>query len=359
MALRAARSRPSPKRRAAERAAIVESAIARALIGRLEKRSPYFERYDWRTHARPNQIMPAGDWYSWILMAGRGFGKNRTGAEGVRELVKHNPGSHGALVARTAADVRDTMLGNPGSGLMEVFPPSERPLWEPSKRRVTFPNGAYATTYSADEPESLRGPQHAWAWGDEVSTWRYPHALDMLRMGLRLPLVWPTPTPRLIVTMTPRTTKAVKELLNPSPEVEALGRTIITRGTTLDNAANLAPLVVAQLYARYAGTRLERQELGGELVEDAGDVIGDNAVAALPVPHASHRDTSHLGHPLAGQPQRLAGGLQFCRGHALSLHCRADLGQAPASPGRLRARRRSGAGLRHATTQPKSSVQES
>lgn len=274
MALRAARyARPSAKRRAAERAAIVEAALSRVLLGIAEKQHPAFERYNWRKFARPEQIMPAGDWYTWILMAGRGFGKNRTGAEAVRELVHNNPGSHGALTARTAADVRDTMLGNPGSGLMEVFPPSERPLWEPSKRRLTFGFGTYATTYSAEEPDSLRGPQHHWGWGDEVSTWRYAAALENLRLGLRLPLVWPTPTPRLIVTMTPRTTKTVKELLRPAPEVEALGKTILTRGRTADNLANLAPNVVALLYARYAGTRLERQELEGELVEDVDGAL--------------------------------------------------------------------------------------
>lgn len=263
-----ARARPSAKRRAAERAAQVEGALSRVLLRRAEARLPQFARFDWRQHARPAQLMPVGEWFAWVLMAGRGFGKNRTGAEAIRELVRNNPGTHGALVARTAADVRDTMIGNPGSGIMDVFPPSERPLWEPSKRRLTWPNGTYATTYSAEEPDSLRGPQHHWAWGDEVSTWRYALALDNLLLGLRLPLVWPSPMPRVIFTMTPRNTKTVKTLLNPPPEVEELGPTVVTRGTTLDNAENLAPSVVARLYAQYAGTRLERQELGGELVDD-------------------------------------------------------------------------------------------
>jgi phage terminase large subunit-like protein len=189
-------------------------------------------------------------------MAGRGWGKNRVGAEHLRELVEQMPGSHGALVSRTAADTRDTMILNPLSGIMDVFPPRHRPLWEPSKRRITFHTGAWATTYSGDKPDQLRGPQHHWAWAEEVSTWRYPEALDMLRFGLRI-----GEHPQLIVTMTPRPTKHVRELL-------ALPGAVVTRGRTLDNEANLAPAIVEELYAKYGGTRLGRQELDGELLED-------------------------------------------------------------------------------------------
>jgi len=162
---------------------------------------------------------------------------------------------HIALVAPTAADVRDVMVEGE-SGLLAIAPPWDRPEYEPSKRRLTWENGAIATTYSADEPERLRGPQHDFAWCDELAAWRYPEAWDMLMFGLRL-----GDDPRAVVTTTPRPTKLIKALVA-DPKV------VVTRGSTYDNKFNLAPAFLDQIVRRYEGTRLGRQELDAEILED-------------------------------------------------------------------------------------------
>lgn len=212
-------------------------------------------RYDWRAIARPNQLPPDGDWTTWLLLAGRGFGKTRTGAEFVREEVEHERAGRIALVAPTAADARDVMVEGE-SGILAISPPWNRPKYEPSKRRVTWRNGAIATLYSADEPERLRGPQHDLAWPDELGAWRYAEAWDMLMFGLRL-----GQHPRAVVTTTPRPTRLVRELL-------ASPTTVVTRGSTYDNRANLAPAFFDQIIRKYEGTRLGRQELYAEVLDD-------------------------------------------------------------------------------------------
>ena len=211
---------------------------------------------EWPFWARPDQLPPVGEWRTWLILAGRGWGKSRTGAEWVRAVVASGAARRVALVARTAADVRDVLVEGE-SGILACCPAHERPTWEPSKRRLTWPSGAIATTYSADEPDQLRGPQHDAAWCDELAAWRYPDAWDQLQMGLRL-----GSDPRVVVTTTPRPTPIVRALAS-SPT------TRITRGRTADNARNLAPGVVAALTARYGATRLGRQELDGEILDDA------------------------------------------------------------------------------------------
>lgn len=211
--------------------------------------------YDWPFWARPNQLAPAGDWQTWLLLAGRGFGKTRTGAEQVRSWVESQCYSRIALVAPTAADARDVMVEGE-SGILAISPPTWRPLYEPSKRRITWPNGAIATTYSADEPDRLRGPQHDGAWADELAAWRYPDAWDMLQFGLRL-----GDAPRVVVTTTPRPVPILRELLQDKASA-------VTRGSTYDNRGNLAPTFLARMLAKYEGTRLGRQELYAELLDD-------------------------------------------------------------------------------------------
>lgn len=211
--------------------------------------------HDWRFWARPSQLPPDGDWRVWLLLAGRGFGKTRTGAELVRGQVASGAARRVALVAPTAADARDVMVEGE-SGLLAIAPPWDRPLYEPSKRRLTWPNGATATTFSADEPERLRGPQHDFAWCDELAAWRYPEAWDMLMFGLRL-----GDDPRAVVTTTPRPTGLIRALLA-DPKV------VMTHGTTAENRANLAPAFLEQIVKRYEGTRLGRQELDAEILED-------------------------------------------------------------------------------------------
>jgi phage terminase large subunit-like protein len=212
-------------------------------------------KYEWPYRARPEQLPPPGDWRVWLLLAGRGFGKTRTGAELVRTRVGAHTARRLALVAPTAADARDVMVEGE-SGVLAIAPPWDRPLYEPSKRRLTWPNGAVATIFSADEPERLRGPQHDFAWCDELAAWRYPEAWDMLMFGLRL-----GGDPRAIVTTTPRPTKPIRALLA-DPKV------VVTRGTTAENRANLAPAFLDQIVRRYQGTRLGRQELDAEILDD-------------------------------------------------------------------------------------------
>jgi predicted phage terminase large subunit-like protein len=205
--------------------------------------------------ARDNQKPPAGDWRVWLLLAGRGFGKTRAGAEFIREEVKKRRARRIALVASTALDARAVMVEGE-SGLLSIGEPEERPVYEPSLHRLIWPNGAIATTYSADEPNRLRGPQHDLAWCDELAAWRYPAAWDMLLMGLRL-----GDDPRVVVTTTPRPIKLIRGLLG-DPTVA------VTRGRTIDNARHLAPAFLAEIARRYEGTRLGRQELDAEILDD-------------------------------------------------------------------------------------------
>jgi phage terminase large subunit-like protein len=210
---------------------------------------------DWRIWARPAQLPPAGEWRIWLLLAGRGFGKTRSGAEWVREQVEDGLAKRIALVAPTAADARDVMVEGE-SGLLAIAPKDDRPLYEPSKRRLTWANGAIATLFSADEPERLRGPQFDAAWCDELAAWRFPEAWDMLMMGLRL-----GEHPRVVATTTPKPVRLIRALLQ-APDC------IVTRGTTRENADHLAPSFLSAILKQYEGTRLGRQELEAELLED-------------------------------------------------------------------------------------------
>ena len=175
---------------------------------------------DCREHprARPSQRPPAGDWRTWLVLAGRGFGKTRCAAEWVRHRVEAGASRRIALVGATAADVRDVMVEGP-SGILAVCPPWSRPRYEPSKRRLTWPNGAVATTFTADEPDRLRGPQSDCAWLDELAAFRYPAALDNLLFGLRL-----GEDPRLCITTTPKPVRLVTDLVADPTTALARGR---------------------------------------------------------------------------------------------------------------------------------------
>ena len=218
----------------------------------------------WKYWAREEQLPPPGEWRTWLLLAGRGFGKTRTGAEYIHDRVNRHGHRRIALVAATAADARDVMVEGE-SGLLAVGHETERPVYEPSKRRLTWPNGAIATTYSADEPERLRGPQHDLAWCDEIATWRYPEAWDMLMFGLRL-----GNDPRVVVTTTPKPVKIIRELL-------ADPTTVVVRGSTYANRDNLAPAFLQQIISKYEGTRLGRQELDAEVLDDVPGALWNRA----------------------------------------------------------------------------------
>lgn len=212
--------------------------------------------------ARHAQRPPSGDWRTWIFLGGRGAGKTRAGAEWVRWSVLHGEARRIALIGPTLHDVREVMICGP-SGLMSLdYPRGMRPRHEPSRRRVVWPNGAEAFGFSADDPESLRGPQFDLAWCDEIGVWAKGIAVwDMLQMGLRLGV-----HPRAMATTTPRPVPLVKRLVS-APD------TAVTRARTEDNAENLSPGFLAVMERAYGGTALARQELGGELIEDFQDAL--------------------------------------------------------------------------------------
>jgi len=229
-------------------------------------------KYDWLFWARSDQLPPpatAGgrSWTTWLVLGGRGAGKTRTGAEWVRGLALGRPPfaarpvSPIALIAETLADLREVMIEGV-SGLLAIHPAAERPEWQASRRRLVWPNGAVAQGYSAEDPEALRGPQFAAAWADEVGKWRQAEAaFDMLQFGLRLGR-----HPRQVVTTTPRTIPLLRRLAgDPS--------TVTTVAATSRNAFNLAPDFLSRVVGRYAGTRLGRQELDGEFIDDNPDAL--------------------------------------------------------------------------------------
>lgn len=241
----------------AERLADLEPAALRTLIDGFTEQQQREMLYDWSVWRRAKQATPGGNWRVWLILAGRGFGKTRTGAEFIREQVVAGTARHIALVGATAGDARDTMIEGE-SGLLKVFPPDQRPRYEPSKRRITFFNGATASTYSADEPDRLRGPNHELAWADELAAWRYSDAWDQLMLGLRI-----GDNPRVVVTTTPRPVDVVRRLIATQD-----GTVVITRGSTYENTANLAPAFIEEMKRRYDGTTLGRQELYAEVLDD-------------------------------------------------------------------------------------------
>jgi predicted phage terminase large subunit-like protein len=212
----------------------------------------------WRAKARPSQLPPQGDWNGWIVCAGRGFGKNFTGAGWINECVETGTAGRIALVAATAADARDVMVEGE-SGILRLAPSWNTPEYEPSKRRLTWKNGATATLFSAEESDRLRGPQFDLAWADELAAWQDPQSTwDMLMFGLRLGR-----HPRWLATTTPRPVKLLKALLNREGQ-----DVVVTRGSTFENEANLAPTFIQALRDRYEGTRLGRQEINAEMLSD-------------------------------------------------------------------------------------------
>lgn len=212
-------------------------------------------RAQWLSRARPDQVTPAGDWPIWLALAGRGWGKTRTGAEDVAWFGVQNPLSRIAIIAPTFQDARDTCLEGE-SGLLSVLPSECVDTYNRSLGELILFNGTRYKLFSAAEPERLRGPQHHRAWGDEVAAWPDPAAWDQMLFGLRLGT-----RPQVIATTTPKPTPLIRRIVN-TPGAK------VTHGSTFDNAENLADLALAQLRARYEGTRLGRQELYAELLED-------------------------------------------------------------------------------------------
>ncbi len=210
--------------------------------------------YDWQFWGRADQQAPKGDWFAWLIQAGRGWGKTRTAAELVVEWAK-TPNTIIHIVARTSADFRDVLVKGP-AGILACSPPNFMPKWNSNDRRLTWANGSTALCFAAIEPDQLRGPQCHKAIADEVAAWRYPEALSNLVFGCRL-----GDNPQIAIASTPKPTPTFKDALK-------LPGLVVTRGATYDNKANLAKTFILALEERYKGTRLGRQELEGELLDD-------------------------------------------------------------------------------------------
>lgn len=214
--------------------------------------------YDWSIWARPKQYLPRGDWMYWLIMAGRGFGKTRTGAETVR-LWKEQGVELFTFIGATPADVRDIMINGP-AGIITISPPWDKPEYITTKRRLQWSNGAYALCYSGAAPDKIRGINSEKAWLDELPAWKYPQeTFDMVVMGNRI-----GNNPQMIITTTPKNIEIMRNL-----NVDPL--TLVTRGNTYENRDNLNPAFLHAVNQQYGGSRLGRQEIDGELL---GDIQG-------------------------------------------------------------------------------------
>jgi phage terminase large subunit-like protein len=246
--------------------------LERFLTDSLKRSGLRLIEHDFATFAHAHQDVPlaandGGPWTTWLILGGRGAGKTRLGAEWVRGIVHgvrpYAERLHGriALIGETEHDAREVMIEGE-SGLLRTSPLSERPTWISSRRRLEWPNGAVAQAFSAEDPEQLRGPQFDAAWCDEIAKWRHAEAtFDMLQFGLRL-----GERPRQVITTTPRPIPLIKRLV-------ADPHTAVTRAGTQANAHFLAPAFLDTVLARYAGTRIGRQEIDGEIIDDRPDAL--------------------------------------------------------------------------------------
>lgn len=219
---------------------------------------PVEDVWRWESDARPEQLPPAGDWFVWLIMAGRGWGKTRTGSEWLARQAQVNAGSTLAVVGRTTEQTRETCLEGESGLLRALDIPITSRLYNRTTGEIRLSNGSVIYAYSAENPESLRGPNLQGAWCDEMGAWHYEETwTEGLIPALRIA------NPKVLVTTTPRRTRLLKDLVGRDD-----GSVFVTRGATFDNAANLSASALAELRRRYDGTRLGRQELYGEMLED-------------------------------------------------------------------------------------------
>lgn len=270
------KSRPLPSASRAEQLASLSPAERLRWLENLSEEEIAALEFEWPFWARPAQIAPAGEWSVWLILAGRGFGKTRSGAEWTRAIACGStplaPGlvRHIALVGQTAADVRkvivgDGVAGDVASGILQVHPPDFRPDYNPSLKRLTWPNGCVASLFNATEPEELRGPQFDAAWCDELAKWQYAQETwDMLQFGLRLGIA------RACVTTTPKPTPLLRDIIKDEG-------TVVSGGSTYENAGNLSPKFLEKVVRRYEGTRLGRQELQAEILDDVPGALWQRA----------------------------------------------------------------------------------
>lgn len=248
-----------------EKLALVGDPQRSIIISRLSRLQQVELRERWRAWAHGGQVEPPGDWRVWLIRAGRGFGKTRAGSEWVSEWARRHEAGRIALVGANGDDVAKVMIEGP-SGLLAVARDDEPVTWRASVGEVVFASGARGFVYSAEAPEKLRGPEHHAAWCDELAKWRHGETVwDNLMLGLR-----GGEDPRVLVTTTPRPTRLMRRVM-------ALPGTIETRGRTRDNP-HLPASFVAAMEAEYGGTRLGRQELDGELIEEVAGALWTRAM---------------------------------------------------------------------------------
>jgi len=233
---------------------LIIKAKAELYLRELEEKERLSSSYDWLKIARPKQLMPKGEWSMWMLLSGRGFGKTKALTESTRVLINQGRAKRIAIAARTPADGRDVLIEGV-SGFMSIFPPWERPLYEPSKSRITFQNGAIGYLYSSENPDKARGPEHDLVVADELAAWKYIELWDNLMLGLR------QGEAKTIIATTPRPTSLIKALV-------ADDNVIKVTGSTFENKQNLSEHYLSFIKDKYEGTRLGRQELYAEILSD-------------------------------------------------------------------------------------------
>jgi phage terminase large subunit-like protein len=261
--------------------------VQEAFLDSLTPEELEFLRWDWDFFGRPDQHMPAGDWFVWLILSGRGWGKTRTAVECISEMLRGPtpmiapPGAPAvmSIVADTPFDMRQYTIEGP-SGFLNVGPPEWRPMHEPSKKTLTWPNGCKALLFSAEDPESTRGASGSFFWWDELAKSRYAdEGWQNMLFGMR------EGTPRGIVTTTPRPKKIIKDLVK-APS------THVTVGSTWDNVENLSPVFYENVIKPLEGTRRGRQEIEAEILDDTPGALWTRAMieaAHRPAPHQYDR----------------------------------------------------------------------
>ena len=245
-------------------------------------------RTDWLETARDKQLQPKFKHYIWLILAGRGWGKTRTGAQDIALYALRNPNTTCAVVAPTAGDLRRVCFGGP-SGLVNIIPKEclseskDIKGYSSSMSEIRLYNGSKIVGYAASEPERLRGPQFHRAWCDEVAAWRYPEAFDQLMFGLRL-----GDNPQCVITTTPKPNKIIKDLMSRDDVT-------VTSGSTFENEANLAESALAMLRDKYEGTTLGRQELYAEIIENIEGALWNNKlIEEARLPEDTQKDLKQI-----------------------------------------------------------------
>jgi phage terminase large subunit-like protein len=300
------------------------------LLGALDDKQCDELFYDWSLWARDDQRPPPGDWIYWLILAGRGAGKTRAGAEAVREWVKDFAIVN--LIGATHDDVRDVMvLGE--SGLLAVCPRGERPRYARAAGRLAWPNGAVSLLFSAEEPDRLRGKQHEKLWLDELAAWKRPDAFEQALLGLRLGA-----KPQAVVTTTPRPIKLIKQLV-------ADPLTIVSRGSTFDNIHHLARAFVERITQRYAGRTIGRQELLAEIVEETPGALWTRALIERQRRTPGATPANYVEIVIGVDPPAKSGAkadecgiVVAARAEGGAIHVLADLSSQGDTPGRWAAR---------------------